>query len=82
MPNLDVLNHQPPGTVTGPYYGRKEAAAYLGISVRNLDRRCLEGSGPPACVVGWRKVFPVSLLDEYMAARLVTSTAGRQTVAA
>lgn len=53
---------------------RPEAANYLGISVRTLEKWAVVGGGPPYYRLGGRVVYDIADLDTYLAERRRTST--------
>ena len=45
---------------------RKEAARYLGISERQLDKICASGKGPPSVRIGRNRLFDTLELDIFL----------------
>jgi len=45
---------------------RREAARFLGVSVDTLDRLHKLGKGPPAVLIGRRRVYTESKLQEWL----------------
>ena len=56
------------------YLGTREAAAFLGLSPRTLDRYRVTGEGPAFHRFGSRILYAQSDLEEWAAARRMTST--------
>ena len=52
-----------------------EAAAYLGLSPRTLEKQRLDGSGPPFIKLNRTVVYCTATLDSFLAARERRSTA-------
>jgi hypothetical protein len=62
-------------TIGGEEYCRRaDVAKRLKVSVRTVERWALGGDGPPFVVLGRIPIYPVRALDDWMKARLVTST--------
>ena len=59
---------------TTRYLGTREAAAFLGLSPRTLDRYRVTGEGPAFHKFGSRILYAQSDLEEWAAARRMTST--------
>ena len=58
-----------------PYLSQQQAADYLGVSERSLERWRVEGSGPRFCRLGHRRVvYRRDDLDAYGDARTFAST--------
>ena len=56
-------------------YGRtREAAAYIGSTKSTLDKKRVDGTGPPFTKVGRAVIYDFDLLDEYMEANRRNST--------
>lgn len=58
-------------TVSSPFVSREQAAAFLSLSVRSLDRLCREGVGPQARRFGGRVVFDMADLRAWADAHVV-----------
>ena len=59
-----------------PIFGEKEAAAYVGFSVRTLQRKRAEGDGPVYTRVSERRLgYDKADLDAYLASRKFASRA-------
>ncbi|MEL7543914.1 MAG: helix-turn-helix domain-containing protein [Pseudomonadota bacterium] len=63
---------------TRPHLTTPEAAAYLGVSPRSLERYRVEGTGPPYLKAGpgkrARVFYRLSDLDQWLEGRVYTST--------
>lgn len=53
---------------------RKPSADYLGVSVPTLDRKRVNGDGPPYVKIGSRVRYRRADLDAWLRSRIVTST--------
>jgi excisionase family DNA binding protein len=53
---------------------RQPAADYLGLSVPTLDRKRVNGDGPPYVKIGSRVRYRRADLDAWLSQRIVTST--------
>jgi len=53
---------------------QSEAAEYLRISERTLERWRVAGSGPAFCKLGRRVLYQGSTLEEWIGSRVVHST--------
>lgn len=58
----------------GKKIGRPEAASYLGVSPRTLEKWAVVGGGPTYYRIGSRVVYDTAELDEYLESRRVRST--------
>jgi hypothetical protein len=58
-----------------PYFDTHQAAAYLKISARTLERLRLVGGGPVFAKAGRRVIYRKDWLDAWMEARRFSSTA-------
>jgi excisionase family DNA binding protein len=58
-------------------HDQREAAAYLRLSERTLERMRVTGNGPKFAKCGRRVVYRQSDLDAWVAARVVASTSER-----
>ena len=54
---------------------RNEAAQVLGISVRTLERKAIDGTGPAFTKNGQVRLYPIKQLEKWLDASLTTSTA-------
>jgi hypothetical protein len=62
--------------MTQVWLRRREAAAYLGVSIRYLEARATDGNGPPFSKVGTRMtLYRVEDLDAWTLAHVRRSTA-------
>jgi excisionase family DNA binding protein len=59
---------------TSPYVATAEAADYLKISKRTLERLRLTGGGPKYAKAGRRVLYRKSWLDQWLEGRCFTST--------
>ena len=57
-----------------PYMDTRQAAAYLGLSRRSLEKWRLNGSGPTFRRFGRRRLYHLADLDAWAAARKARST--------
>jgi len=57
---------------------QREAAAFLRLSERTLERMRVTGDGPPFVKAGHRVLYRQADLDEWVAARVRTSTSDRR----
>ena len=64
------------------YKTQSEAADYLRLSTRTLERHRLTGAGPRFCRLGRRIVYRRSDLDDWAATRTFLSTAEADSAAA
>ena len=53
-----------------------DAAEYVGLSPRTLEKKRLEGTGPRYLKIGRAVIYDTSDLDDYLAAFTRTSTSG------
>lgn len=66
-------NNQPLGAFAD-MLDRQPAAAYMGLSVPTLDRKRVNGDGPPYVKIGSRVRYRRADLDAWLSKRVVTST--------
>lgn len=59
----------PSVTGKGPYLSRTEAAEYLGLSVKYLERLHTAKDGPPCSIIGRGYKYPLAGLDEWVRKR-------------
>jgi excisionase family DNA binding protein len=60
-----VADTQAGGRLSGSKFARSEAAKYLGISRSWLDKKRLDGNGPPYLKLGRRVIYERSDLDAW-----------------
>ena len=63
------------GNRGSPFLNHVEAAEYLRISPRTLERHRLAGTGPRFCAAGRRRIYRISELEAWTEARTFSSTA-------
>lgn len=56
------------------YVNEKEAAQYIGLSVKTLQRMRVQGNGIPFIKAGARILYDMSDLDTFMQDRKIQST--------
>lgn len=56
------------------YLTTREAADYLRLSPRTLEKKRIHADGPPYCKLGSRVVYSRAALDEWVAAQTVSMT--------
>lgn len=69
---MSVPEH-PPGEFAD-MLDRQPTADYLGLSVPTLDRKRVNGDGPPYVKIGSRVRYRRADLDAWLTKRIVTST--------
>lgn len=57
------------------YLSPKHAASYSGIALKTLEFYRRAGKGPPFIMVGRSVLYDIAVIDAYLAARQVNSTA-------
>ncbi len=57
------------------FFTQQDLADRYHCSVRTLERKRLDGTGPPFLNVGKKPLYPVETTEEYERAKLVSSTA-------
>ena len=68
----DLIRMETP--LSDMYFTQKEAARYLRLSVRTLERHRVTGTGPSFIRIGRRVVYSVEELDSFATSRTFTST--------
>ena len=75
----DSRSSNPAITIGGNLYlTQREAADYLRLSPRTLERKRVEGSGPRFVKAGKRVIYSVHEIDAWVVARTFASTAEEQ----